>query len=180
MAVEKEKRKRCAADYLRIIVHHRATPEQIATGVCIGVFIGFSPLFWGQMIAAMLIALIFRASKIAAVLSVWISNPLTFIPIYSFTYWLGSKILLSPVQEAPLKKFLNFCVHHLRLKNLDEVDHITEKIFKLGCDILPAMLIGGLIAAGVISLVCWPLTRSCVRRFRAARRRKICKMENKR
>ncbi len=63
-------------------------------GVALGAFIAFTPLIGLQMLLAGLFATLVGASKKAAMLAVWISNPLTMGPIFALTYqigvWLGS------------------------------------------------------------------------------------------
>lgn len=80
--------------WARAIITIRATPRQVALGVALGSFIAFTPLIGLQMILAGLFATLVGASKKAAMLAVWISNPLTMGPIFALTYqlgvWLGS------------------------------------------------------------------------------------------
>jgi uncharacterized protein (DUF2062 family) len=81
------------------IVAIHATPRQIALGVALGSFIAFTPLIGLQIIIAALVATVLGASRKAAMLAVWISNPLTMGPIFALTYQLGL-VLGSPEQAA--------------------------------------------------------------------------------
>jgi len=81
--------------WARAIVAIRATPRQVALGVALGSFIAFTPFMGLQMILAALAATIVGASRKAAMLAVWISNPLTMGPIFAVTYWIGA-LLMSP------------------------------------------------------------------------------------
>lgn len=70
----------------------RGTPEQIALGMALGLFIGMSP-FWGfQTVSAVALASLLGWSKISAAIGVMVTNPVTAPVIYTFTYQLGSKI----------------------------------------------------------------------------------------
>ncbi|MBM4103638.1 MAG: DUF2062 domain-containing protein [Planctomycetes bacterium] len=71
------------------ILHVYDTPQRIARGIAVGLWIGFTPLLGLHMILALAIAALFRANKILAVLGVWISNPFTLLPIYGSAYLAG-------------------------------------------------------------------------------------------
>lgn len=63
-------------------------------GACfIGLFCAFVPLPVGQMLIAALLAVAARCNLPIAVSLVWITNPLTFAPIFYFAYKLGSWLL---------------------------------------------------------------------------------------
>ncbi len=54
-----------------------------------GSFIAFTPFIGLQTLIAALVATLVGASKKAAMLAVWISNPITMGPIFALTYQLG-------------------------------------------------------------------------------------------
>ncbi|GAB1392807.1 DUF2062 domain-containing protein [Rhodocyclaceae bacterium] len=63
-----------------------------AGAVAVGLFTGlFPPPF--QMVSAALCAVIFRINLPLAIFTTLYTNPLTFIPLYVFAFWLGSLIL---------------------------------------------------------------------------------------
>jgi len=76
--------------WYRRILALRATPHQIAMGTAVGIFIAFTPTFGVQMLLAVVAAFVFRLSKPATVIPVWISNPLTLVPVYGATYAAGA------------------------------------------------------------------------------------------
>lgn len=78
--------------YQRFIKIH-GTPNEIASGFALGLFIGASPTMGFQIIIAVFLAALFGWNKITAGMGVWITNPLTAPFIYSGTYVLGSGIL---------------------------------------------------------------------------------------
>lgn len=73
--------------------------RSIAAGVFCGVFAAFIPLPV-QMFVAIVMAVIFRGNLAVAVGFTWISNPLTYIPIYYFCYLVGEFIMGSPKDAA--------------------------------------------------------------------------------
>lgn len=70
-----------------------ARPESVALGLAIGVFLGFSPLLGLKTLLALLLASLFRSSKLAAFLGVTVHDVLwPFIPMllraeYQLGYW---------------------------------------------------------------------------------------------
>ncbi|BBA78788.1 hypothetical protein RGRSB_0169 [cyanobacterium endosymbiont of Rhopalodia gibberula] len=72
----------------------RGTPHSIARGLACGVFAGCFPLFGLQTIIGVLLAVICRGNKFAAAIGTWISNPLTYVPVFAFNYKVGKFLLL--------------------------------------------------------------------------------------
>jgi len=70
----------------------RGTPQEIALGFAIGLFVAMSPTMGFQMIIAIPIAALFKSNKIAAAMAVWVSNPITAPFIYGPTYYVGAKL----------------------------------------------------------------------------------------
>lgn len=69
----------------------------ISKGAAIGVFCAFLPMPF-EVVAAIFIAIMLRGNIPLAFAGVWISNPLTWVPLYTPCYLLGSFILrLEPI-----------------------------------------------------------------------------------
>jgi uncharacterized protein (DUF2062 family) len=51
--------------------------KALAAGFAVGVFFGFTPLLSLHTVLALLVAFIFRFSKVAAAAGVWVNNPYT-------------------------------------------------------------------------------------------------------
>lgn len=80
--------------YLRFI-RLRGSPEEIARGLAAGVFAGWFPLFGLQIILGVTLATLVRGNKFIAAAGTWVSNPLTYIPIYLFNFRVGQWLLRS-------------------------------------------------------------------------------------
>ncbi|MEB3232014.1 MAG: DUF2062 domain-containing protein [Leptolyngbyaceae bacterium] len=78
--------------YLRF-VRMRGSADAIARGFAVGVFAGCFPLFGLQTIIGIALATIFKGNKLMAAAGTWVSNPLTYIPIYYFNFWVGQQLL---------------------------------------------------------------------------------------
>ena len=69
--------------------------RSLAGGVFIGVFAAFLPIPF-QTLLAVVLAIWLRYNLPAAVILVWVSNPLTWLPILYFNYRLGAWVLGKP------------------------------------------------------------------------------------
>ena len=81
--------------YLKFI-RLRGHPKELARGLAAGVFAGMFPLFGVQTIMGVAIAFRIKGNPLMAAAGTWISNPLTYVPIYAFNYRLGAWILGQP------------------------------------------------------------------------------------
>ena len=75
------------------VLHADDTPHRIAWGVAIGVFVGLTPTVGVQMMLAVALATALRGNKIVCIPMVWITNPVTILPIYALCHRLGSGLL---------------------------------------------------------------------------------------
>ncbi len=78
---------------LHNVLHADDTPHRIALGLGLGIFVAFTPTVGVQMIIALALAALFRANKAVCVPMVWITNPVTIIPVYAMCYRLGALLL---------------------------------------------------------------------------------------
>jgi uncharacterized protein (DUF2062 family) len=117
----------------------RGLPEEIAKGVALGIFIGMTPTFGFQMAIAVFFAYLLRENRLAAVLGVWITNPVTAPFIYAAEYE-GGRLLLG----------------------MDRVGLPTEFTWKaythLGWEILFPMWVGGILAGIVCGFLTYLVT----------------------
>lgn len=93
----KERLKHSLAKIFRRFLKLRGDPHAIAMGLALGVFVGMSPLMGLHSVIAITVAAVFKWSKIAALIGVFVTNPLTAPVIYPLTYTLGATILGNPV-----------------------------------------------------------------------------------
>ena len=69
------------------------SPYQRALGFGVGIFSGCFPFFGLQTLMGVFLAKILKGNTILAAVGTWISNPLTYFPLYYFNYRVGSLIL---------------------------------------------------------------------------------------
>ena len=82
-------------------VRLRGLPDEIAKGVALGIFIGMTPTFGFQMAIAIFFAYLLRENRLAAVLGVWVTNPVTAPFIYAAEYEVGHRLLGMERFELP-------------------------------------------------------------------------------
>ena len=75
------------------LVRLRVEPDEIARGMALGLFIGMTPTFGIQMFLALIFAFILRQNKIAALIGVWNTNPITAPFIYGMEYEVGRVLM---------------------------------------------------------------------------------------
>jgi len=69
------------------------TPHRISMAFALGIFIGMSPLFGVHTLLGLAVAYVFRLNKLVTIVGVYVTNPWTIIPIYTFSTWVGAKCL---------------------------------------------------------------------------------------
>ena len=81
-----EKFKRLIVSY---VLQLDGSPHSIALGVFIGFVIGMTPTIGIQMVSYFAIAALTGANRVSGLLPVWLSNPVTAVPLYYFNWRVG-------------------------------------------------------------------------------------------
>ncbi|MEM9154159.1 MAG: DUF2062 domain-containing protein [Cyanobacteria bacterium P01_F01_bin.33] len=141
--------------YLRLI-RLQASPAEIGRGLAIGVFAAMFPAFGLQTIISILIATAVRGNKLAAAAATWVSNPLTYVPIYAFNFHVGQQIL------GARSLHFDFAVS-------PSLNDLTQ----MGADFLVVMFVGsfvvGTVSAGLSYAAAVPIVRRIKQRLHKQR-----------
>lgn len=89
------------------VLHTNDSAHTIALGVAIAMFITFLPLVGIQTVLAVAVAALFRANKAVCIPIVWITNPVTIVPVYGTAWALGRLVMAAPGgahQDAALSR----------------------------------------------------------------------------
>lgn len=139
------------------IMHVDDSPERIARGLALGIFIGYLPVMGIQMFLAWAAAALFRANKVVAVLCVWISNPFTVVPVYYPCYLLGRWLFgLSPhkheIDPAQMEKlFVNTLSFYRLLTEFHTMafwKEVASTLMQIGLEtVVGSVIIGAFVAA---------------------------------
>lgn len=87
------------------------TPHSIALGAAIGVFVAWTPTIPFQMITTLVVCIILRANKLVGQPIVWITNPVTAVPIYWFNFIVGDWILPGDYSGSQFAILFNKALH---------------------------------------------------------------------
>jgi uncharacterized protein (DUF2062 family) len=75
------------------ILHLDDTPHRIAWGVFWGFLIGATPTIGLQVVIYLIVASLVGANRVSGILPIWLSNPITAIPLYYSEWFLGRFML---------------------------------------------------------------------------------------
>jgi uncharacterized protein (DUF2062 family) len=134
---------------LRWVIRLRSSPRAIAGGLAIGTFIAFTPTVGVQLILALFAATLFNMNRPASMIPVWITNPLTVAPIYTFNYWIGLKMWSGPPLHEVSGMFIDISKTMAKLEFWNIKDQFMA-ILHMGWEILIPLILGS-IAVGVVS-----------------------------
>ncbi|MFQ5647041.1 MAG: DUF2062 domain-containing protein [bacterium] len=109
MKIIKEKIRRSLRYHYLKFIRIKARPKEVASGMALGLFIGMSPTMGFQMPIALFFAALLGENKLAAVLGVWVTNPLTAPVIYPINYEVGAYFIghFFPVAASAAVNFNN-------------------------------------------------------------------------
>lgn len=156
---------------LRWLIKLRSSPRAIAGGLGIGTLIAFTPTFGVQLILAVVCATLLDVNRPAAMVPVWITNPVTIAPIYTFNYWLGSKFWNGPPLSEVSQLFIDIGQTMTRLEFWNIKDQFLA-ILNMGRDILIPLVLGSLAIGAVTGLAVYILTLKLLSIFFSRRARK--------
>jgi uncharacterized protein (DUF2062 family) len=141
------------------------TPQAIALGVSLGVFIGLTPTVGYQMILVLILGTLLRANRIIAVLLTWMSNPITAIPMYYGYYWVGCKLI-----GAENWTFSTFSPKLQAIWSGEEgagfMARIAGVFAKLASEIGLPLFLGSLVIATLVSVPLYFWTLRALKKYR--------------
>lgn len=136
------------------------TPHRVAFGVFLGFLVGATPTIGLQMIIYVALATVLRANRLSGILPVWLSNPLTAVPLY-YGEWRVGRALLRSDADAP----------DLMSDALDPswADLLTVEFWTEATDVFVALglelWVGSLLCGTVAGALGYFATRALIRRF---------------
>lgn len=135
----------------------QGNPHYIAMGTAIGVFVGFTPTIPLHTAIGIGLAFLFKASKPAAAIAVWVANPVTIPFFYFAAFKLGTLIL---GHEVPLSETLP----------------TVKQLIRMGWDVTVAMIVGGAILGIIPSIATYLFT---FKLFQGIQTRRMLRIANR-
>lgn len=143
-------------EYLRAlrekIVKEPLSPNRVAAGWALGMFVGCSIPFGLQLIISVPLAIMMRVSKIGATVGTLITNPVTIFFIYPAQTYVMNLILFDG---------------SLSFDRLMGLEWTWETVRKLGTEAMASFFIGGFVLAIILTPITYFIVKSIVVRHRA-------------
>lgn len=149
------------ADWL---LRHQGTPEYVARGFAIGVFVALTPTVGVQMILGGFIAHLLKGNRAIAAGLAWISNPLTMGPIFYFNYRIG--LLFLPGDAKAGREF----IQAIASASLTDPSGWWAAIERMGRElwgVAGVLWAGSIVVAAVAAAVSYPVILRIVNAERA-------------
>lgn len=131
-------------DLFKKLILGNSSTQDVADGLAIGIFIAFLPIIGIQMYVSFMLTTFLKKNWQIAVLSAWISNPFTFVPLYLFNYWVGTWFFNVSVSISEME---------VALKNWN-----WEAIASMSLEVLEPLFLGsaivGIVAAFISRALC--------------------------
>lgn len=145
------------------VVRQEGSPESIARGVALGLFVGFFVPIGGQVVIVLLLAFLLRANKILSVLFTFPTNPWTVPFIYPVQCYFGSILMGSPLRFYEIKgQFKQF------FKN-----PTWNGLLDLGDDIVWPFFVAGFVMAVVSAVIGYYASLGMVQKYRKRREARL-------
>ncbi len=173
---KKAKRQRNALIRLRPVLRWflklRSSPAAIAGGLGMGTFVALTPTVGLQFIGVVILATLFRVNRAASILPIWITNPVTVAPIYTFNYWIGLQFIDGP----PLRQVSQIFVDIGKAMARMEIWQIQEQIkmmMDIGPDIVVPLCIGSCIVGALCGIIIYILSFRLLQLFSNRRKKRL-------
>ncbi|MGW8192928.1 MAG: DUF2062 domain-containing protein [Desulforhopalus sp.] len=156
---------------LRWVIKLRSSPHAIAGGLGVGTFVAFTPTFGIQLVLAVVCATLLNMNRPASLIPVWITNPVTIAPIYTFNYWLGAKIWPGPPlsEVSDLFRDISWTVTHLEFWDIKDQ---FLAVLQMGKEILLPLILGSVIIGLISGFLVYFLTLRLLSIFLSRRAQK--------
>ncbi len=156
------------------VLHTDDTPHAIALGTAIATLVAFLPLIGIQTVLAIGLAAVFRANKAVCIPIVWITNPLSLVPIYGACFGLG-RLIMSSSDGADIALVISDIERHGEV-GLFELAFWKELFYRIG-GLGVELWVGCLVVGIVAGIASYFAARWGVSTYRERRRQRLLKRE---
>ena len=139
--------KRALRYYYIKFIRLKGDPDVLARGVAIGIFIGITPTIPLHTGLVLFFALVFRATKIAALLAcVMVSNPLTFFLQYYLSWRIGNWLTPHDLSWPQISQIMGVLASEATFRET------LDAVMSLGVETIIVMILGGCLLALPLSV----------------------------
>jgi hypothetical protein len=133
---------RAAKYYYLKFLRLQGDPHSLAMGVAIGLFVGITPTMPLHTALIILLVWLLQGNFLAALISATaISNPLTWLPQYYFSWRLGNWLLPGHLSWQRIQELLGLLTSDASFKES------LASIWQMGLNAVAVMLLGGVLLA---------------------------------
>jgi len=149
-------------------IRAQGSPKSIARGTALGTWLTLTPTVGIQMTIAAFIGIPWGANMPIAIALIWLSNPLTIIPLYYSYYWLGTVIL-----PGPPRSYADVAAEvSVRIEAVTQHgEGVLTALRTLGADIGTPMIVGSLVIATGLAVPAYFVTLHWAERRQARKQR---------
>ncbi len=140
------------------------TPHRIALGVAVGIFVAWTPTIPFQMLLTVMLAALLGANKVVGVPLVWISNPVTMIPLFGFNFFVGCRMLAVDCSFA----HFNLSLRQITTPGLSMAERLHAS-WQATLEFFWPLWLGSLVIALALALLSYWLTYRAVVRYKSAK-----------
>lgn len=165
-------KKKWRQGYVRLLKSPGA-PTEIALGIGLGLFIAMLPIMGMQMPIAVAVAEVIRRltdvrmSRVAAAAGVWLTNPVTFIPIYIVCFIVGAPFLQWIFPDAAVISIADCKAILLAVTESSETPPLEGSLKSKVAGCFVAMTIGGVVLGIPLALIGYRFTLRAAERYQA-------------
>lgn len=156
-----------AARWIYELARQKDPPPRIALGMALGIFIGLLPIMGIQMAVVSVFAIPLRANLKAAIAGVWISNPVTVVPLYYVNYRFG--LLFTPGRGLDKEEFGRIIAD--AGWDWSAIGESIGRLLSMGADVLVPLWVGSTILAVIFGIPTYFVTYRLVINYRKMRGR---------
>ncbi len=132
--------------YVLRLIRLREEPHELALGLALGIFTGMMPIMPFQSALAVALALIFKGSKITALIGTWVSNPLNWYFLYYYSYRIGASLMGLSMKEGIFPSVMT------SIHNGENIFIVFGKILGAGSTFIFAFLFGGFLIGVIVAM----------------------------
>lgn len=148
----------------------QGNPHYVALGMAIGVFVSITPSIPFHTVIAVTMAYLLGASRPAAIIGVWVSNPFTVVFLYIACYKLGIMLFGNSFGDAETVRAL-VAVMESGIP-LEEQIHVFVDFFHTRLRLFFAMIAGGVILGIPCGIIAYFVTKNFVKKLHLQKKNK--------
>ena len=150
-------------------------PHYIALGMAIGVFVAITPTIPFHTVIAVAMAYLLKASRPAAIIGVWVSNPFTVVFLYIACYKIGMLLFGHSLGDADtVKELVHAMENNIPMK---EQLHLFVDFFHTQLKLFFAMNVGGVVLGIPGGSAAYVVTKNFIKKLPPQKKKRPKKQE---